>query len=118
MYRLIGLSLIQSTFLVAAQVFLKFAMQRMGKFSFTIEFFKQLLVNWQLLFSGISIVIATLLWMYILKHFDFSMAYPLISMSYVIGAIAAVVIFHETIPINRWIGLGLIILGVIFVVQK
>lgn len=46
------------------------------------------------------------------------MAYPMISLSYVMGMLAAVLIFHEHVPVTRWIGLGLIIIGVVLVVQK
>ena len=34
------------------------------------------------------------------------------------GMLAANLIFHESIPLNRWIGLLLIMAGVILVVQK
>jgi len=117
MLKLVSLATIQSIFLVSSQIFLKYATARMGKFSFTLEYFKQILVNWQLACSGVSIVIATLLWMYILKHFDFSAAYPLISISYIFGMLAAVFLFHETVPYTRWIGLAFIIIGVVFVAK-
>jgi drug/metabolite transporter (DMT)-like permease len=118
MLKLLFLSTIQCLFLVASQIFLKFAMARMGVFRFTIDYFRQLLINWQLAFSGLSIVIATLLWMYILKHFDFSSAYPMISISYIFGMLASVYIFHESVPITRWIGVALILIGVIFVARQ
>jgi uncharacterized membrane protein len=118
MIKLIILSTIQSLFLVLSQIFLKIAIARMGTFNFSWEYFKQVVVNWQLALSGISIVLATLLWMQILKHFDFSIAYPMISISYVFGMLAAVFIFHENIPMTRWIGVALIMLGVIFVAKQ
>ena len=62
-------------------------------------------------------LIASLIWFYILKHFDFSVAYPLISISYLIGMVAAFFVFHETIPFTRWIGVVLIMVGV-FLVTK
>ena len=85
MLKLIAFSTLQSLFLVDSQIFLKFAVVRMGTFRFAWDYFKQVIVNWQLACSGISIVAATFLWMYLLKHFDFSMAYPMISISYVFG---------------------------------
>jgi undecaprenyl phosphate-alpha-L-ara4N flippase subunit ArnE len=45
------------------------------------------------------------------------MAYPMISLSYVFGMLAAMFIFHETIPLTRWVGVALIILGCIFVAK-
>lgn len=117
MWKLILLSTVQSLFLVTSQIFLKFALAGMGSFSLSWNYFKTLLTNWQLACSGVAIAVATLLWMYILKHFDFSMAYPMISISYVFGLLVAVFIFHEVVPLNRWIGVGLIVAGVILVAR-
>jgi undecaprenyl phosphate-alpha-L-ara4N flippase subunit ArnE len=38
-------------------------------------------------------------------------------MSYVFGMIAAVLIFHETVPATRWLGVLLIMAGCYFVAQ-
>lgn len=118
MWKLIVLSTIQSLFLVVSQVFLKLAMTRMGAFRFSREFLKEVLGNWQLACSGISIAVATLLWMYILRRFEFSMAYPMISISYIFGMLVAVFLFHETVPLTRWIGVFLIIAGVVLVAKN
>ena len=117
MLRLIVLATIQSFLLATSQVFLKLATLRMEKFSFTWAFFKDLLMNWQLASSGISIAAATIIWMYILRHFELSVAYPLISISYVFGMLASIFIFHEVVPLTRWIGVGFIMVGVIFLVK-
>jgi drug/metabolite transporter (DMT)-like permease len=117
MLRLILISTIQCLFLVGSQIFLKFAAARMGKFSFTWEYIKSALANWQFALSGVCIGAATVLWMYILKHFEFSVAYPMISISYIFGMLAAVFIFHEAVPASRWIGIGFIMIGVVFVAK-
>ena len=118
MLKLLLLSTVQSLCLVSSQVFLKLAVARMGQFSFTINYIKQILGNWQLAISGISIVSATVLWMYILKYYDFSIAYPMISISYIFGMLAAVFIFNETIPLIRWIGVFVIIIGVVLIAKQ
>jgi undecaprenyl phosphate-alpha-L-ara4N flippase subunit ArnE len=76
-----------------------------------------MLTNLWLLASGVSLISATILWGYILKHFEFSVAYPITAFAYVFGVLAAVYIFHETVPVTRWIGVGLIILGAILIVR-
>jgi EamA-like transporter family. len=91
--------------------FLKFALDKMGKFEWTKQFFTNLLVNWWFLGCGICYGIATVIWMYIIKHFPFSIAYPMISLSYVFGMLAAIFIFHEEVTFTRWIGVFLIITG-------
>lgn len=118
MLKLVVLSVIQCLFFASGQVFLKYAMVRIGKFSWTWDFFKELLINWPLLGSGTCMGIGVIIWFYILRHFDFSAAYPLIGMSYIFGVIAAVFIFHETVPYTRWIGVALIIIGVFFVARQ
>jgi undecaprenyl phosphate-alpha-L-ara4N flippase subunit ArnE len=99
-------------FLSAGQVFLKFAMNSTDTFRFSWLFFRHLLTNWYLLASGLCMAMATLLWLYIIKHFDFSVAYPMISISYIFGMLAAIYIFHETVPLTRWAGVFLIMAGV------
>ena len=117
MLKLVAYTTVQSLFLAFGQVFLKLAMMRMGKFSFTWKFFWEAAQNWPLAASGISMLMATLLWFHILKHFEFSVAYPLTGISYIIGMAAAIFVFHEAIPYTRWIGVILIIAGVFLVIK-
>ena len=39
------------------------------------------------------------------------MAYPLVSLSYVLGMVAAIVFFHEDVNLVKWIGVGMIMFG-------
>jgi undecaprenyl phosphate-alpha-L-ara4N flippase subunit ArnE len=117
MWKIILFSTVQCLFLSLGQVFLKFAMNRIDRFSFTLMFFREQLTNWWLLASGISMLVATFLWLYIIKHFDFSIAYSMTSISYLFGMLAAVYIFHETVPFTRWMGL-LLVMGGVFLIAK
>jgi undecaprenyl phosphate-alpha-L-ara4N flippase subunit ArnE len=60
---------------------------------------------------------ATVLWMYLIKQFPFSMVYPMISISYIFGMLAAIYIFHEIVPAIRWLGVLLIMGGVILIAK-
>ncbi|MBQ6777573.1 MAG: EamA family transporter [Paludibacteraceae bacterium] len=111
------LALCQSLLLCSAQVLLKIALTRMGTFAWTGAFWWSLLTNWWLLASGVLFAGAAVLWMYILRHFPFSHAYPLVSMAYVFGIIAAVLVFHETIAWTQWVGVLLIMGGCYLVTQ-
>ena len=117
MWQLIGLSIIQSVMLSFGQLLLKVGLDGMPKFSWTWKFWSDLLTNWPFLGSGILCGSATILWMYILKHFPLNMAYPMASMSYVFALIFAIVFLHETVAWNRWIGIGLIMIGCVFVAK-
>ncbi|MDR3268216.1 MAG: EamA family transporter [Tannerella sp.] len=117
MLKLIIYSTVQCLFLVSGQIFLKLAMTRTGKFRLTWHFIRELMVNWPLAASGISMLLASLIWFYILKHYEFSVAYPMISISYLFGMLAAIFVFHETIPLIRWVGVFLIMSGVYLVTK-
>ncbi len=108
---LLPLALLQSALLALGQVLLKFALGRMAPVGWTATFVKSVLLNWQFALCGITFAAAGVLWMYIVKHFPLSMAYPMVSLSYVFGMIAAIVFFHETVDITKWIGVLLIMAG-------
>lgn len=118
MWLLIGLSVLQSLMLAVGQVALKIALARMPAFSWTSEFWLSLLTNWAFAACGALFAGASILWMYILKHYPLSMAYPLASISYVIAAFMAILVFHETVPMTRWIGVCLIMAGCALVAYK
>jgi undecaprenyl phosphate-alpha-L-ara4N flippase subunit ArnE len=117
MLRIIILTIFQCFLLACGQVCFKFAVEKIDKFQLSWIYFADLLTNWWLLVSGIFLALATILWGYILKHFEFSVAYPITAFAYVFGMLAAIFIFHENVSLTRWIGVGLIILGVFFIVK-
>jgi drug/metabolite transporter (DMT)-like permease len=59
--------------------------------------------------------LSTLLWLFILARADLSYAYPFVSMGFVLTAVYGRYALHETLTMPRIAGIGLIILGVIFV---
>lgn len=105
------LAVIQSLFLASAQVFLKFALMRMLPFGWTKEFWVSLLQNWPFACCGVFFTASSVLWMYIVKHYPLSVAYPMISLSYVFGMLAAMVFFHEEVSAMKWMGVLLIMMG-------
>lgn len=117
MWKIIPYAIAQSLLLVSAQVFLKLALARMQPFGWTREFWGALLVNWQFAVSGILFGAASLLWMYIVRVFPFSMAYPMVSLSYVFGMLAALFVFHEDVSLVRWAGVFFIMLGCILIAR-
>ncbi|MBQ3690564.1 MAG: EamA family transporter [Bacteroidales bacterium] len=111
MLKLLALSLFQCALSALGQVFLKIAMSKAVKFEFTWTVIKSYLTNWNLLYSGLCMLGAMFTWFYILRHFEFSAAYPLTSFSYVLGVLAAMWFFGETVSPSRWLGLVLIVSG-------
>lgn len=57
---------------------------------------------------GVSVVV----WILALSRVDVSIAYPMLSIGYIVNAIAASHLFNEPLGIGKVIGIGIIIVGV------
>lgn len=117
MWKLIPYAILQSILLTGGQVFLKYAMKRMPAFTCTRQFWTDVFTNWQFAASGLFFGSASLLWMYIVKQFPFSSAYPMVSLSYVFGMFAAILFFHEDVSFVKWIGVMFIVLGCMLIAK-
>lgn len=118
MLKLVLLSILQSALLCGGQVMLKLAVLSMDKTQSKWDFFvHSLFLNWQLACCGVLFTGAGLLWMYILRHFPLSNAYPLTALSFVFGMLAAMWVFHESINYWQWAGIALILVGCYFLTK-
>jgi len=63
---------------------------------------------------GISLVV----WILGLSRVPVSIAYPLLSVGYIINAIAAHYLFGESVTLTRWLGIGFIVVGVWLVARS
>ena len=108
--------LLNILFLVAGQLVWKMGLHQQGGMHLN----NMLTVMFSpLVLLGISFYgIATILWLFVLSRLPLSLAYPMQSLAYVIGIIAAWSIFGETVPLNRWIGTGIILIGVVIIGMK
>ncbi len=59
--------------------------------------------------------IASVLWIIVLSRLDLSFAYPLYALMYAFVPIAAMFFLGEHVPVGRWVGILLIVTGVITV---
>lgn len=57
--------------------------------------------------------ISSIVWLFVLKKFPLSVAYPALSLTYVAVVAISILVFKETFTINKVIGVLLIISGVI-----
>jgi drug/metabolite transporter (DMT)-like permease len=110
---------LSTALLVVNQIFLKIWVQKnnIEVWPLNFNFFKSLL-SLEILISVLSIGASGFLWLSLLKKIEFSVIYPLISISYIFGLLAAIFIFKESIPIIRWLGVFFIIVGVVFITHK
>ena len=116
----LGLLTISLTILLAiGNVLFKITKSHMSKYNQETQFFLSIFKNWYwILAMGLSFCVAAILWMYILKHFEVSKAYPLTALSYIFGMILAAIIFKEKITASQWIGAGLIITGCLLILSS
>jgi drug/metabolite transporter (DMT)-like permease len=112
----IFLIVISTLLLVVNQVLLKLWLIRKNVkvWPLEVKLFKNML-SYEVLFAIISLFISGLIWIYLLKKIPLSILYPFVSISYIFGLLAAKYIFSEDIPLQRWLGVILIIVGLIFV---
>lgn len=66
----------------------------------------------------ICYMVSLLVWIMGLSRVPVSVAYPMLSLGYVINAIAAHYVFGEAVTVTRWLGIGFIILGVWLVARN
>jgi multidrug transporter EmrE-like cation transporter len=63
--------------------------------------------------AGVTIYMVSLVvWIVGLSRVPVSIAFPLLSLGYVLNAFAAWWLFGETLSVSRWLGIGCIVLGV------
>ena len=103
----------------AAQLFLKAGTNIVGTVSFgdanTINTLMQIArVPW--FWAGFACYgISLFTWIATLSRLPVSVAYPLVSIGYVVNALAAWWLFGESLTMQKMIGVGFIIIGVILV---
>lgn len=71
-----------------------------------------LINNISFVFSGVLLGISLIAWLQVLHAVEVSVAYPILSLNYVLVLILANRVFGEVIPRERWIGVACIIVGV------
>lgn len=63
-------------------------------------------------------VVSIFVWILGLSRVPVSVAYPLLSVGYIINAVAAHYLFGEAVSLQRWLGIGFIVIGVWFVARS
>ena len=62
--------------------------------------------------------VSAVLWLDVLSKLDFSMAFPMVSLTYVFSLIIGRFVFHETVGPERILGVFLILGGLFFVIRS
>ncbi|HEY6095229.1 MAG TPA: SMR family transporter [Gallionellaceae bacterium] len=104
-----------------AQLLLKAGTNAVGHFEFSRDNLWP--IGWRLatephIMGGLGFyVISVVVWIMALSRVEVSIAYPMLSIGYVVNALAAWWLFGEAVTMTRIVGIGIIIIGV-YVVSR
>ena len=110
--------ILSSVFLNALeQIFIRQGMLKLGSVSFNMEqiwnMALSVFTNMYLLSGMFSYGISIILWMIVLSKVNVSLAYPFLSVGYVVTAVLAYLIFKEPLTVQKIFGIAIICLGVV-----
>lgn len=105
-----------------AQLLLKAGTNALGVLSLTRDTWPdtltQMATQRYFLLGGACYVLSLFVWILGLSRVPVSVAYPLLSIGYIVNAIAAQYLFGETVTVTRWLGIGFIVVGVWLVARS
>ena len=105
----------------AAQLLLKAGTNAVGHFEFSLD--NLLPVGMKIAFQPFIMggmacyAISLVVWIMGLSRVPVSVAYPMLSIGYVLNAVAAWYLFGESLSAQKLIGIGFIVLGVVLVTR-
>jgi multidrug transporter EmrE-like cation transporter len=106
----------------AAQLLLKAGTNAVGRFDFTpdniVPVGMKLALEPHVLGGVACYVVSLLVWLLGLSRVEVSIAYPMLSIGYVLNALAAWYLFGESLTAQKLIGIGFIVAGVVLVTRS
>ena len=78
----------------------------------------QALLQWRLYLGAFCYFIPVVIWIYMLKRVDITFLQPLFALVYVATPLLAISMLNETMPMARWAGIGVILLGIVIVARS
>jgi multidrug transporter EmrE-like cation transporter len=98
-----------------AQLLLKAGSRAVADLSFNLDnagaLFGRMALNPPILAGLTCYAVSVVVWVMALSRVDVSVAYPMLSIGYVVNALAAWLLFSEQLSAMRIIGMGVIIVG-------
>jgi multidrug transporter EmrE-like cation transporter len=103
----------------AAQILMKSGTNAIGHFEFSaaniLPIGLRLATEWHIIVALGCYVLSVVIWILALSRVPVSIAFPMLSMAYVVNAIAAYYLLGEPFSSTKLVGMGIIILGVIVI---
>jgi multidrug transporter EmrE-like cation transporter len=105
-----------------AQLFLKAGVRQLGHFDFALSnawpVGSALATNLPIIGGLFCYVVSVVVWILALSRVEVSIAYPMLSIGYVVNAGLAWFLFGEAVGPQRLIGIAVIIVGVVIVARS
>ena len=116
------IALVAILFLVGGQTLLKVGLNDIGGVSLfdgnllgsLLGLFRTPWIILGFVFYGVSAI----LWLDVLSKLDFSMAFPMVSLTYVFAVLTGRFVFQETVGLDRIVGVLLILTGLFFIIRS
>ena len=106
----------------AAQLLLKAGTNRVGEFAFSLDNLvpvgTKLAASPPILAGLACYVVSVVVWILALSRVPVSIAYPMLSVGYIVNAIAAWMLFGESLTAQKLVGIGFIVVGVWLVARS
>ncbi len=102
---------------VAGQLLMKKGMMLFGTFPVSQLLYKliPMFFNPFVFFGFVCFGLSSIFWLVVLSRLPLSLVYPMVSVAYVVVAIASIIFFKENVTLVRWIGIIVIVTGVILI---
>lgn len=106
----------------AAQLLLKAGTNRIGEFAFSPENLvpvgMKVATSAPILAGLACYAVSVVVWIMALSRVPVSVAYPMLSIGYVVNALAASALFGESLAAQKLVGIGFIVIGVFLVARS
>jgi multidrug transporter EmrE-like cation transporter len=106
----------------AAQLLLKAGTNRVGEFAFSadniVPIGAKLAANPPILAGLACYGVSVVVWVMALSRVPVSVAYPMLSVGYIVNAFAAWLLFGESLGAQKLVGIGFIVVGVFLVARS
>ena len=113
--------LIPVTAAAIGQMILKVGMTQVGELKFSdglVNIFSRTFTNLYVLGGLAFFGVNAILWLVVLSREKLSFAYPMVAFAYIVTILLSKFILHEDIPLLRWSGLAVIIVGILMIAKS
>lgn len=119
-YRTVLLALTSVFLATAGQLVLKAGMTKVGyiggaRLDKPVSLIMQVATTWQVVVGLTLFVISSAFWLLVLSRVPLSFAYPFAGLAYVLIALFGKFVLREQVPGMRWVGIALVIAGILVV---